>query len=385
MMARGSFLLLLVAACSTGATNARRSAPLAAGASADEGQSGVLEEARRHLGQAQLHYRLGEFNEAADEFIVVYRLRPIPALLFNIAQAYRYAGMYDRARAFYKAYLRESSDLDSKARVEQALREMDEPPPSDNRTPAEVLETDVAATLPQSGAPSLPKAERSSPVIAQAAPAPKPAPREIPHVDAADSATGPSQQAWPTLQGIPVPTTRGFLGPPPASLKTLGEVARYLTDVLSQNQYEEVGYFRYADGFAIATRPERIATDARPVAGRRWPAARVRMGSPPQSVKELFEVNGVEGERYRSFVFLCTSGSDVDFSGGAEQSWGLWKTGSVNPEGDARLARPVARHVLYAYVYELSQDSGGRILIATSSPNTAAEHLRGAGLAVFLR
>jgi hypothetical protein len=194
------------------------------------------------------------------------------------------------------------------------------------------------------------------------------------------------EQSWPALQGLPVPTTRKFLGAPPAPLKTLGEVARFVTTTLEQHQYEEVGYFRYADGFAIATRPERIAIDARPISDRRWPAARVRQGAPLQSVHDLFEVNGEEGDRYRSFIFLCMSGgSEVDFSGGAEQSWGLWKTGSMNPEGDSLLARPAAGHKLYAFIYELSQDKGGKVLIATSSPNTAAEHLRGAGLAIFLR
>jgi hypothetical protein len=191
---------------------------------------------------------------------------------------------------------------------------------------------------------------------------------------------------WPDLQGIPVPTTRKFLGPPPAALKTLGDIARHIASTLEQHGYEEVGYFRYTDGFAIATRPERIGGDAKPALDRRWPAARIRKGAPMQSLHDLFEVNGEDGDRYRSFLFLCMStASDVDFQGGSEQSWGLWKTGSSNPEGDVLLARPAAGHKLYAFIYELSQGKDGHVLIATSSPNTAAEHLRGAGLIAFLR
>ncbi|MGZ6143372.1 MAG: hypothetical protein ACXWLM_08535, partial [Myxococcales bacterium] len=196
---------------------------------------------------------------------------------------------------------------------------------------------------------------------------------------------GDPDSEWPALSGIPVPTTRRFLGAPPAAAKTLGDVARTLDTALEQHGYEEVGYFRYADGFAIATRPERIAGDARPVAANRWPAARVRKAEGPRSLQDLFEVDGAEGDRYRSFLFLCTGASAVDFQGGAEQSWGLWKTGSMNPEDPALLARPVGAHKLYAFVYELSQDKAGKVLIATSSPNTAAEHLRGAGLVSFLR
>ena len=194
------------------------------------------------------------------------------------------------------------------------------------------------------------------------------------------------REEWPELQGIPVPTTRKLLGSAPADSKTLGDVARFITAALEQHQYEEMGFFRYSDGFAIATRPERIAKDASSLAERRWPAARVHPGQAAQSLQELFEVNGEEGDRYRSFVFVCqASGSAVGLSGGAQQTWGLWKTGSANPEGDALLARPLHGHKLYAFIYELSQDKGGRVLVATASPNTAAQHLRAAGLAAFLR
>ncbi len=194
------------------------------------------------------------------------------------------------------------------------------------------------------------------------------------------------RQEWPELQGIPVPTTRKLLGAPPPELKTLGAVARYLTAALEAHQYEEIGYFRFSDGFAIATRPERIGADATPVSERRWPAARVRPGAATRSLQDLFEVNGEEGDRYRSFVFICQgSGSDVGLNGGAQQTWGLWKTGSANPEGDELLERPVRGHKLYAFVYELSQDKGGRVLVSAASFNTATQHLRAAGLAAFLR
>ena len=195
-----------------------------------------------------------------------------------------------------------------------------------------------------------------------------------------------AREQWPDLQGIPVPTTRRFLGKVPEGLKTLGDVARFITAALDEHQYEEVGYFRYSDGFAIATRPERIASDAKPVADRRWPAARVRPAGASQSLESLFEVNGEEGERYRSFVFLCQAGgSDVAMNGGGQQTWGLWKTGSANPEGDPLLSQPVSGHKLFAFVYELSQEKGGRVLVSSASLQTAAQHLRAAGLASFLR
>src|SRR3954470_22575988 len=85
-----------------------------------------LDEARQHAASAKVHYDLGEFKEAADEYIIVYRLRPIPALLFNIAQAYRQGGMYDKARQFYRSYLRASPDAKNRGSIEQSIKEMDE-------------------------------------------------------------------------------------------------------------------------------------------------------------------------------------------------------------------------------------------------------------------
>src|ERR1700730_16790170 len=84
--------------------------------------SANLEEARQHAAKAKVHYDLGEFEKAAEEYTQVYRLRPLPALLFNIAQSYRQAGQYEKAKQFYKAYLRENPDPQSSAAVKKALK-----------------------------------------------------------------------------------------------------------------------------------------------------------------------------------------------------------------------------------------------------------------------
>ena len=100
----------------------------------DAKKSAALEEARQHVAKAKVHYDLGEFKEAADEYIIVYRLRPIPAILFNAAQAYRQGGMYEKAKQFYKSYLRESPDAKNRAAIEESLREMDELLAKERRT-----------------------------------------------------------------------------------------------------------------------------------------------------------------------------------------------------------------------------------------------------------
>src|SRR5438128_3895101 len=117
----------------------------------DDKTAAALEEARQHVAKAKVHYDLGEFKEAADEYIIVYRLRPIPALLFNIAQAYRQGGLYDKARQFYKSYLRESPDAKNRASIEQSIREMDELLAKEKRTrdaPPMGVKEPPEATLP---------------------------------------------------------------------------------------------------------------------------------------------------------------------------------------------------------------------------------------------
>ena len=95
---------------------------------AQDGATGdaALEEARAHASKAKVHYDLGEYEQSAEEYILVYRIKPLPALLFNIAQAFRQAGKYEKAKQFYKSFLRESPDQKSKQAIEKAIKEIDE-------------------------------------------------------------------------------------------------------------------------------------------------------------------------------------------------------------------------------------------------------------------
>src|SRR5205814_5505627 len=95
-------------------------------ASPSRAQDSSIEEAKAHAARAKVHYDLGEYEKAADEYILVYRIRPLPALLYNIAQSYRQAGQYDKARQFYKSYLREAKDAPNRDAIERAIREIDD-------------------------------------------------------------------------------------------------------------------------------------------------------------------------------------------------------------------------------------------------------------------
>ena len=193
----------------------------------DSRKAAVLEEARQHVAKAKVHYDLGEFKEAADEYIIVYRLRPIPALLFNIAQAYRQGGLYDKARQFYKSYLRESPEAKNRATIEQSIREMDDLLAKEKHTkeaaPVGVKEP-PEATLPikppQKVAEAAPKPVEAAPK--PAAPAPKPvesAPQPVAAAPAPTPAPAPapaSASAKPTTAKPPVTVAMATPPKPPA-------------------------------------------------------------------------------------------------------------------------------------------------------------------------
>ena len=81
-------------------------------------------QAREHFKAAQLHYSLGEFEEAVKDFREAYRLRQEPAILFNIAQGYRQLGKYSDAYFYYRQYLSQKADAPNRAEVESLVEQM---------------------------------------------------------------------------------------------------------------------------------------------------------------------------------------------------------------------------------------------------------------------
>ncbi len=85
------------------------------------------DEFKRYVQKAKVDYDLGEFDQAAEEYMAAYRIKAVPGALFNIAQAWRQAGKYEKARQFYRSYLREANpDPKPRAVVEKAIKELDE-------------------------------------------------------------------------------------------------------------------------------------------------------------------------------------------------------------------------------------------------------------------
>lgn len=65
----------------------------------------ATDKAKALFAEGNQHYSLGEFDKAMASYTVAYRLKPLPAFLFNIAQCHRKLGHYKDAVAMYQNYL----------------------------------------------------------------------------------------------------------------------------------------------------------------------------------------------------------------------------------------------------------------------------------------
>jgi tetratricopeptide (TPR) repeat protein len=97
------------------------------------GSRTAVRKAKKHYKKAETHYDVGEFEAAIKEYKEAYRLSQAPALLFNIAQAYRLAGNPERALYFYRGYLRDVPDAPNRADAEELAANMEAKVAADRR------------------------------------------------------------------------------------------------------------------------------------------------------------------------------------------------------------------------------------------------------------
>src|SRR3954463_15750178 len=76
------------------------------------------EDAKKIYDDAVSYYALGRYAEAAPLFERAFEIKHVPALLFNAAQAHRFAGHTERAITLYESYLRLYGDPSRKAEIE---------------------------------------------------------------------------------------------------------------------------------------------------------------------------------------------------------------------------------------------------------------------------
>lgn len=85
--------------------------------------SEATSQAREHARQARVHYQLGRFEQALEEYAAAYEIDPVPALLYNMGQCHRHLDNHERAIFFYEGYLRGSPDAGNRSLVEDLIEE----------------------------------------------------------------------------------------------------------------------------------------------------------------------------------------------------------------------------------------------------------------------
>jgi tetratricopeptide (TPR) repeat protein len=112
-------------------------------------------EARHHFEDGSKAYALGEFQRAIAEYRAAYNSKPDPAILYNIAQAYRLSGDMQQALFFYRSYLRQDPKAPNRKEVDKRIHDLDEQvrqhralssqPPNETVAPGKILPTEQEA------------------------------------------------------------------------------------------------------------------------------------------------------------------------------------------------------------------------------------------------
>ncbi|MBV8761725.1 MAG: hypothetical protein JO257_30805 [Deltaproteobacteria bacterium] len=89
-------------------------------------EEATIAKAKALFAEGNQHYSLGEFDQAMTSYSLAYRLKPLPAFLFNIAQCHRKLGHFRDAIAMYQNYLVGVPDAPNKDVVESLIKEAKE-------------------------------------------------------------------------------------------------------------------------------------------------------------------------------------------------------------------------------------------------------------------
>jgi tetratricopeptide (TPR) repeat protein len=114
-------------------------------------------------------YKAGDYRRAVERFLAAYELSRAPAILFNIAQAYRLDGACEEALVYYRRSLAEEPDAANRAEVEERIEEMERCADQKKAPPAETraAEPPPSAAVPPPAAVAMrapeerPRARRS--------------------------------------------------------------------------------------------------------------------------------------------------------------------------------------------------------------------------------
>jgi tetratricopeptide (TPR) repeat protein len=95
--------LILGAGDGERAASAQGQAPASPGAAASSDKRTT----RELIDSATKHFQAGEYDAAISDFYAAYQKKPLPALLFNIAQAHRKAEHWQEALTLYERFMKD--------------------------------------------------------------------------------------------------------------------------------------------------------------------------------------------------------------------------------------------------------------------------------------
>jgi tetratricopeptide (TPR) repeat protein len=124
-------------------------------------KEGVPLRAQELIKQMMTCYNTGDFQGALDKATVAYRIKPLPALLFNIGQFHKALNHWERAEFFFHRYLSERPDAPNRELVEKLLVEVQQKEAEAN-APAPVPAPVVVEATP----PPTPTSSTSAPAAA---------------------------------------------------------------------------------------------------------------------------------------------------------------------------------------------------------------------------
>lgn len=134
---------------------------------------GKRAQAKAEFEKAQLHYRLGRFEEALQSYSRAYELFRAPALLFNIGQCHKNLQHHERAIFFFEGYLREEANAEKRALAQELIAASRAQLERERSEPPRIEPTPSAVAPPVEPRPVV--APPPPPVAVTEAPAPPPA------------------------------------------------------------------------------------------------------------------------------------------------------------------------------------------------------------------
>ncbi|HEX9103457.1 MAG TPA: hypothetical protein VF997_14695, partial [Polyangia bacterium] len=87
--------------------------------------AGAAEDPKKMFETATAEFNLGNYEKAASMYENIYKITLEPVLLYNIAQAHRLGGDFDKAVFFYKGYLRAQPQARNRGEVQKRIAELE--------------------------------------------------------------------------------------------------------------------------------------------------------------------------------------------------------------------------------------------------------------------